>query len=574
MTQSPQNPSPDHSVAPSWLSRHKKEIAVLCALLITLAGPFLIRPSSASSPSHSDRRLVIMTPHHELIRKEFAQGFTQHWFDQTGETVFVDWRVPGGTSDIALLLKSEFTNAFQQYWTRQLGRPWTREIADACLNGKLPLPQPGQTSVSPAIDARQTFLNSDLSIGVDLFFGGGPYDFYQQARAGVLVANPTRGTGGIPTLKTKHPEWFGDGGIPDALSGETFRDAGDRWIGCCLSSFGIVYNQDVLARLGFDEAPTQWTQLADPRLFGQIALSDPAKSGSVNKAFEMLIQQQMRLQLDRLTANPGALKTQSEIETEAIRQGWMDGMRLIQRISANARYFTDSSPKIPLEVSRGDAAAGMCIDYYGRSAEEQVRQADGRSRVGFVAPRGGTSVAVDPIGILRGAQEPELATAFMEYVLSDAGQRLWSYRSQTPGGPQSVALRRLPVRRDFYNPENLALMSDPEEMPFDKASDFHYEENWTNPAFNAIRFIIRVICVDAHEELRHAWKELIAADFPPEATKAFEDLELVNYETAIGTISETLASRDKIRETRLARQLGNNIRRQYEHTIKLAKRGF
>jgi len=72
-----------------------------------------------------------------------------------------------------------------------------------------------------------------------------------------------------------------------------------------------------------------------------------------------------------------------------VREGWPRGLASIQDISANARYYTDQSPKIPLEVTKGDAAAGMCIDYYGRSAEEKVRQPNGWSRVGFVAPMGG-----------------------------------------------------------------------------------------------------------------------------------------------------------------------------------------
>ena len=30
------------------------------------------------------------------------------------------------------------------------------------------------------------------------------------------------------------------------------------------------------------------------------------------------------------------------------------------------RYFTDSGVKIPLDVATGEAAAGMCIDFFGR----------------------------------------------------------------------------------------------------------------------------------------------------------------------------------------------------------------
>ncbi len=559
-----------------WLARHRKEAVVLGAMLVVLAGPFLLRPADSTGPSRYDRRLVIMTPHHEIIRREFGAAFARHWKEKTGEVVFVDWRVPGGTSDIALLLKSDFTSAFQYYWEKKLGREWTTELAQACLDGKMKLSEGPESSWGTAERARRGFLDSEVGIGVDLFFGGGPYDFQQQARAGVLVAAAKDGSGGLRAVKKANPDWFSDQGIPENLSGETFRDTEDRWAGTCLSSFGIVYNKDVLKRLGIGKDPEQWQDLADPRLMGQIALSDPSKSGSVTKAFEMVIQQQMREQLTRLEASQEEgrfRKSKEELAREAIQSGWREGMRLIQRIAANARYFTDSSAKIPLEVLRGEAAAGMCIDYYGRSAEEQVRTADGRSRIGFVAPVGGTAISVDPVGMLRGAPDPELATAFMEFVLSDQGQMLWGYRAGQPGGPGTVALRRLPVRRDFYTAERLALMSDGGEQPFAKAQAFQYEADWTGPVFNAIRFLIRIMCVDTHDELCAAWEALDRAGFPQQATATLQDLDMIHYDNAAGAVTQVLASRDKAQETRLARTLGDAFRKQYRLAASLAQRG-
>jgi iron(III) transport system substrate-binding protein len=561
---------------PDWMQRHRKETLVLATMLATLAGPFLLRPAGSTGPARYDRRLVIMTPHHEIIRREFGLAFTHYWKEKTGEVVFVDWRVPGGTSDIALLLKSEYLGAFQYHWEKKLGQPWTPDIANAALDGKLPLTDLPEPERSAPEKARRAFLDSDVGIGVDLFFGGGPYDFFQQARAGVLVATAKDGTGGLPAIRKNHPAWFSDTGIPETLSGETFRDKDDRWVGTCLSSFGIVFNRDVLKRLGIEKEPQQWEDLADPRLFGQVALSDPSKSGSVTKAFEMVIQQQMHLAYEEIKATPqeGRIKkSEQEITQEAISRGWRRGMQLIQAIAANARYFTDSSTKIPLEVSRGDAAVGMCIDYYGRSAEEQHRLPDGSSRIGFVAPIGGTAISVDPVGMLRGAPEPQLATAFMEFVLSDHGQKLWGFKVGSPGGPKTLALRRLPVRKDLYQPQTLPFMSDGQEQPFEKAKAFHYEADWTSPVFNAIRFLIRVMCVDTHDELRHAWAELDRGGFPPHASDTFRDLGLIHFDNAAGGITQTITSRDKAQETRLARKLGESFRKQYRLTASLARRG-
>jgi ABC-type Fe3+ transport system substrate-binding protein len=404
-------------------------------------------------------------------------------------------------------------------------------------------------------------------------FGGGAYDFESQAKSGTLVAGDGVKTG-ISSVMKAHADWFGDAAIPEKLSGEPFRDPAGRWCGACISSSGIVYNKDVLKRLGIEKEPQTWEDLADPKYFGQIACTDPAKSGSVTKVFEMLIQQQMHLAVEAEKQKPnfGKERTKEELDLTGTEAGWSAGLQLIQKIAANARYFSDTSTKIPLDVVRGEAAAGMCIDFYGRTAQDDARKADGSSRIGFVAPLGGTSISVDPIGMFRGAPNAEVATAFIEFVLSEAGQKLWCFYPGKPGGPREHALRRLPVRRDFFRPENLARMPDAAEMPFEKAKAFVYEADRTGPAFNSIRFLVRVLCVDSHEELKTAWKEIIEAGMNERALTVLLDLNRVKYDTAIGPIRKTLSARDKIQETLLARQLGDTFRLQYQRAFDIAHR--
>src|SRR6185503_13252535 len=153
----------------------------------------------------------------------------------------------------------------------------------------------------------------------------------------------------------------------------------------------------------------------------------PTKSGSVAKAFENIIQQQMQQRLHALqTAEPaGDAKT---IEDRAVREGWIEGMRLVQRIGANARYFTDTSQKPPIDVAAGNCAAGLCIDFYGRQQQEATRRRDRSARIGYVSPAGGSVASVDPIALLRGAPNRAIAVAFIEYVLSPEGQKLANFK--------------------------------------------------------------------------------------------------------------------------------------------------
>src|SRR5690606_20130872 len=92
----------------------------------------------------------------------------------------------------------------------------------------------------------------------------------------------------------------------------------------------------------------------------------------------------------------------------------------------------------------------------------------GGSRIRWVAPRGGTSLSVDPVAVFRGAPRPDIAQEFVRFCLSDEGQLLWNLRVGEPGGPREASPRRLPVRRDLYTPENLARFADPDALPYER----------------------------------------------------------------------------------------------------------
>jgi iron(III) transport system substrate-binding protein len=539
---------------------------VALLLAAVLVAPFALRPREEKVSSKAER-LVIITPHNESIQAEFGRAFRAHMRQVHGREVVIDWRQPGGTSEIARFLRSEFATRFETLWRERSGLPFDLEIREAFANPKLDPPRAdAEGAVSPfpedlagasreelASAARRFFLASDQGVGIDLFFGGGAYDFERQASAGVLVARDAEGLHGPGALAEERPDWFSDEVMPESYGGEPFRDPGFRWVGTVLSAFGICYNRDVLARLGIVEPPGEWSDLEDPRYLGQIALADPTKSGSATKAFEMLVQERIQT-----VARERALGGD-----EAVSAGWDEAMRLILRISANSRYFTDAAAKVPRDVAMGDAAVGMCIDFYGRTYNELLRGPEGESRVGFAMPRAGTSIGADPIGMLRGAPSPELAHRFVEFVLSPEGQRLWNYRVGAPGGPVRHALRRPPIRRDFYVPGNAVHMTDPELAPYEEAEAFTYHPEWTGSLFAALRFAIRASCMDPHDEQQAAWKALVAAGLPPEGLARFEDVSPISHRAVVEEIAPALRNSDKVAQVRLARELAGVFRERY-----------
>lgn len=529
----------------------RRILAVLAAMIVVIAIPFALKPKE-NLLARADDSLVIVSPHNEAIRHEFSMAFAEHYKKKTGRSVRLDWRLPGGTSEIARYLQGEYYAAFEHEWT-QGGRAWTPEVAAAFDSSKIK-PADASPMDTPAQAARRTFLASDHGIGIDVFFGGGAFDFEQQASAGRLVASD---------VIRNHPDWFTEESIPEKVSGEAFYDPEGRWIGACLASFGICYNSDSLRRLGVKELPASWRDLANPLLFKQVALADPTKSGSAAKAFEMVIQQQMQ-----------ELVREAGVEAPPILAiGWKRGLEIIQAASANARYFTDAAGKVPLDVSLGDAAAGMCIDFYGRFQSEAVKIGEAPSRLQYFTPVGGSSVGVDPIGLLRGAPNRAVAEEFIAFVLSPEGQKLWNFKVGTPGGPGKYALRRLPILKELYAPEFTRFRSDPGVMPYEEAKLFTYHPAWTAPLFKTMSFIVRVMCLDSHDEQASAWKALAAAGFPREAVKKFTDVTAVDYEIAQDKIRPVLSSANRIGEVRLAKELGDKFRTQYREAERLAKEG-
>ena len=292
------------------------------------------------------------------------------------------------------------------------------------------------------------------------------------------------------------------------------------------------------------------------------------------KAFENVIQQQMQERLLDLMVEADRISGLDEKKAvaTAVHEGWIEGLRRVQLISANARYFTDSSQKVPIDVADGNCAAGMCIDFYGREQAEAERRRGGSDRLGFVAPSGGTVSSVDPIALLRGAKNRAVALAFIDWVLSLDAQKLWNFKPGTPGGPEQYNLRRMPVRRDFYAQEDwMKFRSDPDVSPFEEKNQLIYHEEWTGGLFRKLSFIIRVMCQDDHPELVAAWRAIIAAGKPDQAMAVLQDMSAVDYDKAAGEIKTALGSKNKLEEVVLAKRLGKLFREQYLRAAELAR---
>ena len=454
-----------------------QKLAVLAALLLVLSVPFLVRgmagqsAPAASSTGKSIPKLVIVTPHVEQIRSEFGAAFAR-WYERTqGSPVTVDWRAPGGTADIMKQLESTLEAAAKN-----------GQIDDAGVA------KPG-------------------SAGFDLFFGGGSYEhgkMKEEKKVRVSSGNTITFRMGQPA-KFDTQTLIGWYGVKNKIGEQNLYDPEQYWIGTALSGFGIVYNRDVLARLGLPE-PKSFGDLCDYRMFNMVALADGRQSGSVTTTYDSIMN----------------------------KEGWDKGWRTLREMCGNARYFASSSTKPPIDVSQGEAAAGMAIDFYGRSQAQMLMKPgmDPKSvRVGYVDPEGAVYIDADPCSILNGTSNFDLAKKFIEFCLTEEAQALWQFRSvrsvmaenpssnggdgplrkvsasypRTPDGrlfgPDEYELRRMPIRPIMYE-KYAALMAD-QTNPFKIASDVPLR-GWRS----AIAPMMAAFGIDTVPELRDAWRTL------------------------------------------------------------------
>ena len=537
----------------------KKYFLLLSIITLVIGLPIFFKQSNQQLNKKADDTLIIITPHNESIRSEVEMGFCKWYSEKTGRTVSIDWRIPGSTGEIIRYVDSVFINSFRLHWERDLHQVWNQTVQTDFSNISLK---------ASDNEARKAFLTSHVGCGIDILFGGGVIEHKHAAEVGQLISSG---------VVESHPDWFCDDVIPYKLAGDYLWDKEGRWIGSSLSSFGIIYNVDRIQDLNMGKAPTQWMDLTSPKFFRQIAMVDPVQSSVVIKCFEMMFQQQMRMVCDRYLSSLQQSQLTAEQERAALNEGWMKGLKMMQKIMANSRYFTDNSVSTVWDVSIGNCAAGVVVDFYGRYQKDILRVRCNSNRVEFVMPKRGSSVSPDPISMFRGAPHPNVAARFIEYIVSEEGQNLSGFKVGVPGGPQYVPLGRTPIRKDFYVEEKKSRMLADDLNPFANPADFEYCAAWTATCFQSIRFLSKVLFMDTYTELSRALEAIILAREKghereaDEALAILEDLDDISYDWMCNTLRPLLRSKKPLLEIQLSTELTDKFCKQYLKAYKIAK---
>ncbi len=387
-------------------------------------------------------------------------------------------------------IQAEFGPAFERHWREKTGndiRVVWRDMGGTADNLRY---------------IKSEFAKRPEGIGIDLFFGGG-LDPYRQLKDLGLLASCEISAEILDA-------------IPPDLGGVPLYDPDGTWYGTAMSGFGIIYNRQMLSRISVDE-PLTWQDMADPAYFTWVGSGDPRHSGTVHMMYEIILQ----------------------------AYGWERGWEVITALAANTRNVVSNAGDIPLSVSAGHIAAGTAIDFYAWTQIEQV----GADRVGFVLPDGLTVINPDSVAVLKGAPDPDAARAFVEFVLSKEGQKLWYLEAGAEGGPARNSLLRMPLRIDLY--EDYADLSPVKMNPFAQQEGFTYDSDLGTARFNVLNDLIGAIIVDCHDDLVRAWSAAVRAGrteevLPQLAVPPVTEDELT--ELGIAGIGDPIARNEKIAE--------------------------
>jgi iron(III) transport system substrate-binding protein len=313
---------------------------------------------------------------------------------------------------------------------------------------------------------RNVYGEGRQTCGIDIVWGGGEHNFIRMAGEGMLE-------------KLTLGDDIGNN-IPATFGGVKMMDEGPHWIGSALSGFGFLYNKEMLAQIGVDP-PTKWADLGADVMFGHVCLADPMQSGSAAAAYEMIVQS---------------------------AEDWPSGWARLLGVLSNAGQFEDSAGASANAPGLGKSAVATCIDFYGTN-----RVVEAPDVLIYISPAGQTAFTPDPIAVLKGAPNEELAQRFVNFVLSAKGQALLALRVGETDGPIRTPLGRQPIRRDVY-----ATYTDSFSPwvvnPYQAGNEMTLDMDVRAFRYEVLKYLISAAAVDNLSEMKAARRELIDSADP------------------------------------------------------------
>lgn len=358
---------------------------------------------------------------------------------------------------------------------------------------------------------------------IDVLWGGGDSPFIELAKGLPEIG---------PLLEKLSLDADVLANVPAQYSGNALRDPELRWVGSALSGFGIIYNKEMLARCRI-APPRDWQDLGDARFIGLVELADPSQSGSAAAAYRAVV---------------------------ISSASWPEGWAKLMPILGNAKRVADSAGTAANAPALGEALVATCVDFYGTM---RVNEAPGRLE--YFTPAEQAVFTPDPIAILRGAPNPQLAREFVNYVMSREGQALWAKQVGAAGGPVRRALGRQPIRRDVYEQEGAAGL--PKDFLSYIVDPYAKEQTFAMPPEKVSFPVVRELSYQAavaNQEAMFQARQVVARrpDLMPEFVRLPDNVATLE---AMAAVAKEM--KDKARLDNLRRQWRDFFAQKYRRII-------
>ncbi|GAB2182166.1 extracellular solute-binding protein [Denitratisoma sp. agr-D3] len=290
------------------------------------------------------------------------------------------------------------------------------------------------------------YLRQPQQSGVDVYWSASPRTYATLAREGAFRP--------LPSLSD---------GLPNRIGNASLADPQGFYRATEMAGFGFAVNRGALAQRGLP-VPATWRDLADPRYQGLIALPVPSKVGFAPPLVEIVLQ----------------------------AYGWEAGWALWSEIAGNAGLIERGSTFVSDEVGSGRRPIGLSIDFFVASAIANGAPLE------FIYP---DHSGINPahIALTRSAPNPAGAQAFVEFVLSKAGQTLLTHPD----------IRKLPVRPDVYAGLERSYFN-----PFAAAERgvFDYDSSQAQGRLGLSTAMFEQMLMNDHPTLIRLWQRIHAAE--------------------------------------------------------------
>lgn len=163
---------------------------------------------------------------------------------------------------------------------------------------------------------------------------------------------------------------------------EFLYDPDGYYHGTRLITTGIAYHTQAPIK------PTSWFDLINPQVKNMVAMPSPLYSGAA------------LIHLATVTEDP--------------QLGWT----YYENLKNNGVSQQGGNGGVLTDITTGNKAYGVLVDYMA------LREKAKGAPIDFVFPKEGVSVVTEPVAILKGAQNPDAAKRFVNFILSDQGQQL------------------------------------------------------------------------------------------------------------------------------------------------------